>query len=471
MPRPGCRTKARENRRWYAPKMTPAVRTELRALWRLALPLALAQTGQAMMGMVDTAVVGRLSVTAQGGAGLGNSLTFTVIFLGMGVMMGLDPLIAQAFGSGDKTRARSLYWTGVWLAGLTSVVLMVLTACLPLILEPFGVDAEVAKGANAFIWFRLPGVPAALLFIGARAYLQAAGRAHVMLLAMLAANLANFGLDLALVFGVGPIPAMGVAGAALSTSLCSYLQFGLLAWALGPPLPGVVRRFDLAPLVQAAKLGLPIGLTLIAESGIFTLVGLFAARLGDAPIAAHQIALAWASVSFCVAVGIGSAGSVRVGWGVGRRDTPAARRSGFVAFGSGIAFMACASLMFVLFPGPLARVMSTQPEVIAVASSLFWVTAVFQISDGVQAIGAGVLRGAGDTRFVFWANILGHWLLGLPIAYWLGVRGSGGVVGLWWGLSAGLTAVGAALLIRFALLSRAEIVPLAQVDGGASKLE
>lgn len=445
-----------------------AVRTELKALWQLALPLALAQTGQALMGMVDTAVVGRLSATAQGGAGLGNSLTFTVIFLGMGVMMGLDPLIAQAFGAGDKTRARSLYWAGVWLAAITSVVLMLLTACLPLILLPFGVDAEVAKGAREFIWWRLPGVPAALLFIGARSYLQAVGRAHVMFLAMLVANVANFGLDLVLVFGAGPIPPLGVAGAALSTSLCSYLQFALLALALGPSVPGVVRRFEPVALKQAARLGLPIGLTLIAESGIFTLVGLFAARLGEAPIAAHQIALSWASVSFCVAVGIGSAGGVRVGWGVGRRDTPSARRSGFVALASGAAFMACASLAFVLFPSQLARLMSTQPEVIAVATSLFWVTAVFQVSDGLQAIGAGVLRGVGDTRFVFWVNILGHWLIGLPVAYWLGVRGTTGVVGLWWGLSAGLTAVGVCLLVRFAVLSRSELVPLAHA---ASKLD
>jgi MATE family multidrug resistance protein len=126
--------------------------------------------------------------------------------------------------------------------------------------------------------------------------------------------------------------------------------------------------------------------------------------------------------------------------------------------------MTCTAMLFVLLPTQLARVMSTQPEVIAVAASLFWVTAVFQISDGVQAIGAGVLRGAGDTRFVFWVNIIGHWGLGLPIAYWLGVKGPFGVVGLWWGLSAGLTAVGVCLLARFAVLSRREILPLSYLN-------
>lgn len=123
--------------------------------------------------------------------------------------------------------------------------------------------------------------------------------------------------------------------------------------------------------------------------------------------------------------------------------------------------MSISALAFILFPLQLARAMSTQPNVIAVTASLLWVTALFQISDGAQAIGAGVLRGAGDTRFVFWTNIVGHWGIGLPVAYFLGVRGPLGVVGLWWGLSAGLTAVGLVLLLRFARLTQREIVPLA----------
>lgn len=440
--------------------MKTATRTELSALWSLALPLALAQAGQALMGIVDTAVVGRMSATAQGAAGLGGSLTFTVIFLGTGVMMGLDPLISQAIGAADAVRARSLYWAGLWLAGLTSLVVMGLIAFLPAILTPFGVEPEIARGAREFIWWRIPGVPASLLFVAARSYLQAVGRVQVMLWAMILANLANLVLDVVLVFGAGPIPALGIAGAAIATSLCTWLQLGVLVWSLGAPPPGVSRRFDAVTIKQAGWVGLPIGLHLIAEAGIFTLVGLFAARLSEAAVAAHQIALSCAGVSFCVAVGIGSAGSVRVGKGIGRLDTPGARRAGLLALASGVAFMSASALIFVLFPQQLARVMSTQPEVIAVTSSLLWVTALFQISDGAQAIGAGVLRGAGDTRFVFWANIVGHWGVGLPVAYWLGVRGTLGVVGLWWGLSAGLTAVGVVLSVRFALLTRSEIVPL-----------
>lgn len=154
-----------------------ATPSELGALWRLALPLALAQAGQALMGLVDTAVLGRLSAAAQ--AGLGNSLVFTCTFFGMGVMMALDPLVSQAIGAGDVTRARTHFWQGVWLALLTSAVVMVPVALLPFILEPFGVRPLVAEGAREYMWWRLPGVAAVLLFVTARSYLTGTGRVAI----------------------------------------------------------------------------------------------------------------------------------------------------------------------------------------------------------------------------------------------------------------------------------------------------
>lgn len=452
----------RQRRRMDAPQPSPlvatgSIREELAALWRLALPLALAQAGQALMGMVDTGVLGRLSASAQGAAGLGNSLTFTVTFFGMGVMMGLDPLISQAVGAGNHGRARSLLWQGFWLALATSAVVIAVLALVPLWLEELGVDIDVAVGAKSYMWWRLAGVPATLLFIGTRSYLQGVGRPQALFWAMVVANVANFGLDVLLVFGAGPVPPLGVAGAAIATTLCAWLQFGLLAFFLGPPPVIVQRAPDLVQVLKAARVGLPVGLHLIVESGVFSLAGVLAGRLGEASMAAHQIALTWASFTFCVAVGIGAAGTVRVGWGIGAGDTKAARRSGLAALGSGAAWMVGAATLFVVMPGPLARVMSSKPEVISIASALFAVTAVFQISDGVQAVGAGALRGAGDTRFPFWANLVGHWLIGLPIAIVLGVWGTLGVVGVWWGLSAGLTAVAIAVFVRFLVVTRRHV--------------
>ena len=213
-------------------------------------------------------------------------------------------------------------------------------------------------------------------------------------------------------------------------------------------------------MARAAQVGAPIALHMAAEVGLFALVGFLAGRLGRVSLGAHQIAIALASTSFTFAVGIGSAGAVRVGWAVGAHDTPAARRAGLVAFGTRAGVMALSALVFFLFPSQLARLMTSEPEVGRAAAALLAVAAVFQISDGIQAVGAGVLRGAGDTRFTFAANMVGHWLVGLPVAVVLGLAGRG-VLGLWWGLCAGLSVVAAALLVRFLRLSAQPIAPLA----------
>jgi MATE family multidrug resistance protein len=344
---------------------------------------------------------------------------------------------------------------------------------VPFLLQPLGVAPEVARAAGAYLLWRLPGLPALLYFVAARAYLQGLGQTRPMVMAVIVANAANFGLDVLLVFGgadlpwwTGPLrltPALGAAGASLATTAVSYLQAGLLAMAVRgdrdePPAP---RRLDRPTLGQALRVGLPIGLHMAAEVGLFALVAFLAGRMGAEQLAAHQAALAMASLSFTISVGVANAASVRVGWAVGARDTAAARRSGLVAFGAASAVMGLAGLTFALFPRELARLLTDDPRILATAEPLLFVAAVFQISDGLQATGAGVLRGAGDTRFAFLANMVGHWCVGLPIALLLGVVRGGGITGLWWGLCSGLSAVAFGLLIRFLRISSREITPLA----------
>ncbi len=428
----------------------PAVpESELRQLWRLALPLALAQAGQALMGTVDTAVVGHVNSTAQAAAGLGNSLTFTISFFGMGVMLALDPLVSQAIGAGKPKEAREHLWQGVWLALLTSVVVMVMTALVPFVLPLFRVEPEVARGAAQYIWVRLPGVPGLLLFVATRSYLSGVGRTQATVLAMVLANVANLGLDLVLVFGAGPIPALGMIGSALATAVCTWLQWAVLLAALGPSPEGVRRRVDWKELKTMAVIGVPVGLHFLAESGVFSLTGVLAGRLGATPAAGHVVALNMASLTFCVAAGIGAAASTRVGWAIGAKDQAGARRAGITAFGSAAGFMALAALLFVAIPRVLANAMTNDVDVVEVVVQLVLVCALFQVSDGLQAVGAGVLRGAGETGFTFRANVIGHWLVGLPVAIGLCFGLHLGVVGLWLGLSAGLTVVAVALVVKF----------------------
>lgn len=448
------------------------IRAELRALVRLAVPLSLASAGQSLMGLVDAAVVGRAGAVPLAGVGLGALLFFAVSVLGMGTMMGLDPLVAQALGAGDARRARHFLWQGAWLALAIGTFLAVPLGFLPLLLEPLGIAPDVAAQASGYVLARLPGLPAFLFFFAARAYLQGVNAPRAVLLSAVLANVANLLLDFWLVFGgsslpawTGPmrlVPPLGAVGSSIATTACTWLQAGFLAWAAGRvPVEGWFERRPVASEMRlAARVGLPIGLHMGAEVGVFALVGLMAGRLGAVAMAAHQVALAVASFSFNAAVGIGNAGSVRVGWAVGSRDTPAARRSGLVAFGAGAAFMSAWGLAFVVFPSAFARLMSDDPGVVAVATPLFRVAGIFQVSDGIQAIGAGVLRGAGDTRFTLWANLIGHWALGMPAALALGLLLGWGVTGLWWGLLIGLSAVAVALFLRFLRVSSREIVPI-----------
>ncbi len=449
---------------------------ELSALGRLALPLALANAAQSFMGLVDTAILGRAGAAPLAGTGLGNLIFWTVAIFGVGLMMGLDPLISQAVGSGDRSRARHLLWQGVWLACGIAAALAVPMALAPLALVPLGIPPEVARQATGYLLLRLPSLPFLLFFYAGRSYLQAHGVARAVLLTAVVANLVHVPVDLLLVFGGGSlpawtgllrlVPAMGAAGSGLATSLSFALQAGILGVAIrwigaDRPVRGL-RGAAPEEMRRAVRVGLPVGLHMAAEVGVFALVGFLAGRLGREALAAHQIGIAVASFSFNAAVGIGNAGSVRVGWAVGARDTPAARRAGLVAFGAGAGFMSMWGLAFLLFPASLARLMTDQPEVVAAAAPLMMVAGVFQISDGIQGVGAGVLRGAGDTRFTFLANMVGHWAVGLPVALALGVGLGLGVTGLWWGLCAGLTAVAAGLFARFLRLSAREIVPLAE---------
>jgi MATE family multidrug resistance protein len=447
-------------------------RNELRELFRLALPLAAAQAGTQLMGLVDVAVIGRLGARELAGSGLANAVFFAFSVMGMGLVFGVDPLISQAVGAGDFLRARRVLWQGVWLAlivaGVLTVILLAGAWALPLI----GSSPDLIPSARIYLLLRIVGLVPFLLFFVIRAYLQAHGKTRPMLVAMVVANVVNLFADILLVFGggalpawTGPlraVPAMGVAGAAIATVVCTLVQLAIVVGAVQRiEVPGHVdHRPNRAEILQAVRVGWPVSLQMGAEVGIFALVALLASRLGTLQLAAHQLVIGLASFTFTVALGVAAAGSVRVGIGVGARDLMATRFAGHLTFFAGGVVMGVSALLFALVPRPITRLITDQPDVIAASIPLMLVAAFFQVSDGVQACGAGVLRGAGDTKFAFYANIVGHWCIGFPIALLLGFRFGLGIVGLWWGLCVGLTVVAAALWVRFEKLSRTEIKPI-----------
>jgi MATE family, multidrug efflux pump len=316
-----------------------------------------------------------------------------------------------------------------------------------------GQPAEVVPVAAAYTVRLAPGVLPFFLFIVFRQSLQALRRTRPIVLAIVAANVANAGLNWILIFGYGPVPAMGVLGSAWATTASRWLLAGaLMALAWAPLRPHLRQRlpevWDLAPLGRMLRLGLPIGFQYLLEFGAFALVALMMGWLGTRQMAGHQVAINLASLTFMVPLGVGDAASVLVGHAVGHGDPAGARGAARAALVCGVAFMSCTAVLFLTLPAGLAGLYTLDGSVIAVAAALIPLAGVFQVFDGLQVVAGGILRGLGETRVAMLVNILGYWMLGLPVSYLLGFRAGLGPVGLWWGLVVGLGVVASILLVR-----------------------
>ncbi len=427
--------------------------TESRSLIALAIPLALQQLGFQLMGTVDAAWLGRYSDTALAAAGVGNNLLFAVTSIGMGIVMGLDTVIPQAVGAGRHADARRALHGGFRLAILVGLAATAVVIATPVILDLASVDADVAAEARPYIYMRAVGIVPFLLSIALRSYLAARDVTRPLVLAVVLGNIANYFLDGALIFGVPSlgIPALGVIGAAIAT-ITVQLGIVLVYVAAVRSLDGAGRtaeRSTRADLVGIMRYGAPVGGQMFAEVGIFGVATVIAAHMGKVPGAAHTVALTLCSFTFSVAVGIGSATSVRVGHAVGAKDLALARRRGFLGLGVGLAVMGAFGVVLVALPSQIAGLLTSSEAIVEVAAPLLVIAAIFQLSDGTQAIGAGALRGLGDTRATLVGNIIGHYGIGLGISLALGFGADMGPAGLWWGLSAGLTATAAYLVARF----------------------
>jgi MATE family multidrug resistance protein len=461
---------------------TGGLAIEARAVIRLATPIALAQFGLMALGLVDVAILGRSSAADLGGASIGRSLGFAATALSIGASSALEPLAAQALGARETASAwRSLLGT----LGACAV-LWVPTTALALgsteLLVPLGIAPELARAARAFLVGNAPGMLAFPVFLTAKTFLQAHYRTSPALVGALIANVVNViacnllvrGDEAIASVGIGlrGLPALGALGAGLASSLSTTLLAVIVLVAarrthaaaiardatdtphttdaLALPTPSLV-----ADVLRVLRIGVPIGFQMLAEIGVFSVVGVVAGRLGTVPVAAHQIALSLASFTFMGVLGVSGATAVRVGRAVGAGLPP--RRAGLVGIALGAAFMVACGALFFGASRALTGLFTSDPQVLELGVSLLGVAAAFQLFDGVQGVAAGALRGAGDVRFAFVANVAAHWAIGFPVALVLAFPLGLGIRGLWWGLALGLGLVAAALTARFVVVTRAHI--------------
>jgi MATE family multidrug resistance protein len=426
---------------------------EWRPMLRLALPVVIAELGWTTMSTVDTIMVGRLSAEAIGAVALGSALFLGVTIFGMGLLLGLDTVISQAYGAGNLRDCHRSLVHGIYLAlALTPPLTLVLHGVVRL-LPRFGIAPGVltltVPYMRPIIWSLLP----LLLYAASRRYLQATGHEKVVMTAYIAANLLNALVNWTLIFGKLGFPRIGVAGAAWATFLSRVFMAGFLLAAIlyydrkGPrqllPLPLAI---EWPRVLRLLDLGIPAALQITLEVGLFSAATALAAGLDADSLAAHQIAITVASTTFMVPYGVSSAAAVRVGQAVGRRDPDGVVRAGWMAIALGVGFMGSAALALWIVPRPIIAFFTSDPGVLGVGVSLLSVAALFQLFDGLQVVTIGVLRGLGDTRTPMFAGLFGYWVLALPAGWALAFPLGLGVRGLWFGMLVGLFAVGVSLL-------------------------
>jgi len=428
-------------------------RTELRPMLRLALPVIAAELGWMSMGVVDTLMVAPLGPAAIGATGIGNSLHFTFAIFGMGLLLGLDTLVSQAYGARRHAECHRWFFHGLALALLALAPLMLVNGLTLLAIPHLPFHPEVQGPLRAYfsviLWSTVP-----LMFYAAfRRYLQGMHHVTPIMLALVSANIVNAGVNWTLIYGHLGFPAMGVAGAAWATVLSRcYMAVVLLAailrrdrWSWND-VRAMRHAIERSWLARLFRLGFPAASQITLEVGVFGATTALAGMVDPISAASHQIAINFAAVTFMIPLGLSSAGAVRVGHAIGSGNPQRAAGAGWAAIILGTLFMAATAVVFVTMPRALIGLFSTQEAVLSLGASLLIVGAVFQLFDGLQGVATGVLRGIGDTRTPMLINLVAHWLFGLPLGYTLCFTLGYGVVGLWIGLSAGLMVVGLTLI-------------------------
>jgi MATE family multidrug resistance protein len=428
-------------------------RNDLRELFALALPVVTVQVGLMTMGVVDSIMVGSISAAALGGVALGNVIFFAASVFGMGVLLSLDPVVSQAVGAGDRPAIARGLQRGILLSlALTAPISLLLLATGPL-LRAMSQPADVIPIATGYVWREIPSVFPYYAFIVFRQTLQALGRMRAIVTVIVAANLLNAALNWVLIFGHLGLAPMGANGSAWATTIARWAMLAgivALAWrTLRPHLLPVRREsFELRPLGRMVAIGAPIGVHMQLEFGVFGAVGLLMGWIGTEAVAAHQVAINLASLTFMVPLGVAGAATVLVGRAIGEGEQSRARRAAGAALLTGVGFMVLTAVAFLAVPRLLAGIYSRDAGVLALAAVLIPIAGVFQVFDGLQVVSGGVLRGLADTRYPAVVGLVGFWLLGLPISLALSFGFGMGAAGLWWGLAAGLAVAGLLLAAR-----------------------
>ena len=427
----------------------------------LALPIIAGQLGHVLISIVDNAMVGQLGSTQLAAAGLANSIFFLVFIFSIGLTLAITPLTGEAFGAGDFEKCKTIFKNGLMINLFAGILFTFLGFGSVFLIDLLDQPEEIREPAKAYLVILSLSILPGTLFLHFKQYIEGFGKVIPGMVGMGITVLVNVFLNWVFIYGNLGMPTLGLIGAGFGTLIARTVGFFVIAgWAIQSKSFGTYISFtDLFKPVKKViheilEVGMPSSIQYFFEVGAFSGALIMMGWIGKNESAAHNVAIHLASITFMVATGLSAAATIRVSQAKGRGEVRTLRRAGFAAIILGIAFMFISALVFWFGKSLLPSFYIHEPEVLKIASVLMGIAAFFQISDGIQAIGVGALRGLSDAKVPALITFLAYWVIGLPGGYYLGFHAGLGMNGIWYALSLSLTFSAFFLTWRFHFLTR-----------------
>ena len=437
------------------------LRQEAQKFLQLAIPLASAQVAQSLTGFFDTIMMGRLGAETIAAGGLASLTFFAILDTAAGIVMGISPLVAEAYGTGQKRRIEQLTRQGFWLVLLLSIPMMIAIANLEGMMRQLGQAPTTVTLAKSYLDIILWGFFPALGFAMLRGVVSSLSQARPIMIIVIFGTVFNIIGNYILGFGKFGFPRLELVGLSISSTLALWGMFiALIIYLLKHPQLRAYRFFQqlhqLKPAMirELCQTGIPIGIFIALEFGLFTIVTYLMGALGTEVLAAHQIVFQTIIVTFMIPLGMSYAATARVGQWLGRKNLPGIKRAGYISIGLGFVFMLLIAIAMLLFPQFIIAIYldvkdPANAQIISLALPMLTIATIAQILDAVQKITYGVLQGLQDTRVPVFLNISAFWLIGLTMSYILGFPLGLGGKGLWLGQSMGVAIAAILFFLRF----------------------
>lgn len=436
-------------------------KSHLQETIKLAFPVVIGQLGHNMLGLTDSIMVGRVGAVPLAASSLVNSVFYLILVSGLGMTMAITPLVSIARGRGQKDQCGIILRQSLLLNTVVTIILFCGLLFLGDMIKYLNQEEAVAIQAASYAKIIAFSIIPFMIFQVYRQFIEGLAFTKPAMYITLAANLVNVFGNWVFIYGNLGMPAYGLDGAGYTTLITrSFMAAVMMIYVLKAKCyheydPSFrFRNINWQVIKELVRVGVPTGFQSFFEVGAFSFSAIMIGWFGSAQLASHQIAISMASFSFMIILGISAAGTIRVGHAYGRKDIDNVRRSGFLTVIFTSSVMACFGVLFIIFRNQLPFIFSEDPAVIQIAASLIIVAALFQISDGAQAAGLGILRGITDVRIPMFITFIAYWIIALPIGYFFGFILKMEVVGIWIGLSVGLSVAAVMLNLRFNIETR-----------------